>query len=880
MKITYLKLKNFSTIESGMNKKTIEIDFTKCRNNIILLVGGNGTGKTSLFSSLHPFAYPGNMDIRSNSSMILDGYDGEKEIHYENNLNKYVIHHYYKPNKNAILVKSFISKNDIELNPNGNVTSFNEIVGSELGIQQDHMKLIRLGSNVTNLIDMKAAERKGAASILFNELDIWAKLYKKVNEDNRVLRNLINTVASKLQKLNVKDIDDVRNNIKLIEIDIKHHKKDLDELTKKLGNIEGSINTLIPEGIDTFKSNIYKMKAEYDNIKNNLTNLYKKINSFNIILSDSVDNTIDTANNSLTSTNNLIEINSSRLNDAIDKLNEYMNRSDEIDNSIMTMTSSTERDALKDLMVTLKKKLESYPDYSDFKQHMSKDSLLLSINVLTEIDRLVSKLYEFGYEVVDKCIGLIMENVNITKYVSDEVSKIDKKIIDITSQFKANNTMNEDIILYQPPDCVDSTCPYLDIYNRFFKPKDITGESVTSLETKREKLVAMNDVATNIEYIMRIVKANYSLSEGLSKYGITYLSLSSIFNAILNRTSLYDERIITDVISNIEEYEEYLKTEAQLQTASLEYANANINDNLLDSLNKEKDTLSEKIHDTNVTINKLKETIKELESKKELLTEYISECKDYKDISDSIDELSTTGDRLSEDIKNKEEILEKISIHVKDISMVRDMIKHHQDTISTLENNLFNEKYREREFLTLTEERELLNGRYEEISITKEALSSNKGAPLLFIQLYLQNCTMFINSILNSVCDNFEISGFEITESEFNIPYIKNGIEISDISHASQGERTFLSLALSYALMQNSIGDYNIMLLDEIDSTLDTKNRAIFLNILLHLIEIGDSEQMFLITHNNMFDSYPVDIIMTSDIALDNYKNANIIFKP
>ena len=80
--------------------------------------------------------------------------------------------------------------------------------------------------------------------------------------------------------------------------------------------------------------------------------------------------------------------------------------------------------------------------------------------------------------------------------------------------------------------------------------------------------------------------------------------------------------------------------------------------------------------------------------------------------------------------------------------------------------------------------------------------------------------------------------------------------------------------------MQNSIRDYNIMLLDEIDSTLDTKNRAIFLNILLHLMEIGDSEQMFLITHNNMFDSYPVDIIMTSDVALDNYKNANIIFKP
>ena len=67
------------------------------------------------------------------------------------------------------------------------------------------------------------------------------------------------------------------------------------------------------------------------------------------------------------------------------------------------------------------------------------------------------------------------------------------------------------------------------------------------------------------------------------------------------------------------------------------------------------------------------------------------------------------------------------------------------------------------------------------------------------------------------------------------------------------------------------------MLLDEVDGTLDSKNREKFIKILENQIERIDSEQNFLITHNNMFTSYPVDIIdlsfgeRNSDYELANY---------
>jgi DNA repair exonuclease SbcCD ATPase subunit len=64
------------------------------------------------------------------------------------------------------------------------------------------------------------------------------------------------------------------------------------------------------------------------------------------------------------------------------------------------------------------------------------------------------------------------------------------------------------------------------------------------------------------------------------------------------------------------------------------------------------------------------------------------------------------------------------------------------------------------------------------------------------------------------------------------IPYYKNNQLVKDIAMASQGERSIASLALSFALSCQNLSKYNIMLLDELDSTLDTNNRKLFIKIL------------------------------------------------
>ena len=142
MKIEKIILKNFAAIDNAMKCKEFSIDFSKAMNKVCLLIGPNGSGKTTILSLLHPFAGIGNLDVRDSLNLILDGENGYKEITISNGDDVYLIKHFYTPHKDKNhSVKSYISKNGNELNENGNVTSFKEYVRMELGVEPDHLKL-------------------------------------------------------------------------------------------------------------------------------------------------------------------------------------------------------------------------------------------------------------------------------------------------------------------------------------------------------------------------------------------------------------------------------------------------------------------------------------------------------------------------------------------------------------------------------------------------------------------------------------------------------------------------------------------------------------------------------------------------------------------
>ena len=70
---------------------------------------------------------------------------------------------------------------------------------------------------------------------------------------------------------------------------------------------------------------------------------------------------------------------------------------------------------------------------------------------------------------------------------------------------------------------------------------------------------------------------------------------------------------------------------------------------------------------------------------------------------------------------------------------------------------------------------------------------------------------------------------------------------------------------------------YNIMLLDELDSVLDESRRQSFIAIIEKQMEKIEAEQIFAISHNNMFSMYPIDLISVVDKATGYGKLTNVI---
>ena len=170
---------------------------------------------------------------------------------------------------------------------------------------------------------------------------------------------------------------------------------------------------------------------------------------------------------------------------------------------------------------------------------------------------------------------------------------------------------------------------------------------------------------------------------------------------------------------------------------------------------------------------------------------------------------------------------------------------------------------------------------YDDISTIRDSLSSTKGIPLIFIKLYLKNIQILANKILQEMFDeNISLEDFVIDENDFFIPVKINGLRVKDVASASQGQKSTIILALSFALMQQFISDYNILLIDEIDGPLYKENKEKFISIVEKNMSAIGCEQCIMITHNNFFEQYPINLISTSNEDESNYKQAKVLFKP
>lgn len=880
MKILSIELINFSRVYSGVGKTKIQLTFDN-NNEMNLFVGNNGSGKSSIMGCIHPFAYNSAVgDNTTNSDIIIEGKDGKKTVVISYGMDIYKIQHVYTRKKDGtISVKSYIMKNDEELNDSGTVSTFKTIIFKELGINETFLTLLSIGNRINGFVEYTSGERKKYATKLFSELDIINEYYKKMTVKSRKMKTLLNNVTAKLSKY---------GNINKSELEL--------QLQNIVNNIESLNNNrlfLMKEvgGIESQLKDLQDVSDKYTELQNRANTILEHIN-FNksAKISGLTMSELETKKSSLTNTIKQLEIEIatiiSKFESTSDTIDRLLNEKEIINSKISGVGTLEDVKDLEKIKVKLITRIDelSKKDYSKV-ANLSVDDLIRAGIYLDRAMEICSGLV-FDTESEDNILDLF------EKFKKDNsiYDKLEKRFNDADMKLKSKLSITSsmvDIVLpkikCKPCDKCDddNKCPYVTFYESFL---EVVNQSSRETDMHIRKLredvnnynndmIILNVIRQASQYIIDNL-SNIKLPEGVfspDTFINDFVENRNIYNK--ERLSYYvdlkqDQQELKDLKANLEltnikleKYNDIKKLISEYQTSL---------DNNIQEINKNKEVL-DRLLNTRVTLEK------RLNGDKFELDAIVKDI----NCQIAIDDLYKDLGSINNQVKDMQTKIEKIQSLTDRLNTIRLDISACMNKTATLETKKRELDITINDITNLNNEQMIISEDYDNIMAIQEAVSPTKGIPVEFIEFYMRHEMIDrMNDLLDAVYHgNFVLlkDKMVIDENEFRIPYRKRNTEVSDISKASDGERAILTITFSLVLIQLSLDKYNIMLLDEIDTSLDYNTRGKFLDLLERYMHIIGSHQLFLISHNNMFDEYPINLIMTSEQNISNMKKANVI---
>lgn len=898
MKITYLKAENFAGIKIGTGRDVIEIDFSNNKNPLVLLLGENGSGKTSLMSILHPLR-----GTNDNRSPILEDQKGYKEVHIVEGNDKYIIRHMYKPNK------SFIEKNGKELNENGNITSFNQIIKDELGVDEDYFKVGRLGNNVTNFINLKSSDRKKYIGNFLPNIDDYLKLFDIAKTKYSMMNKELKNIAGQLDKLPEYSI--LVDKAKSLENSIEIENTTIQQFEKELTKIEFTKENLV----ESFKSNPDRpmdilLPMDVKELRLEVSQLKKEVEKANEVV-----------NNYIQKYPNLANYDDEKTSTTIQELIDGINNFEKMIVEIKTKKAHCEQqrsDLMKRLTVLNGKITEDVEEQLVEVQNNIKSSRENINKANKSIENVDSRLFEYSIADFNKIkfkatkVNELITNNILTVYnyenfnfesiskqssLTERYNELQESLIDIEKfiSYTKNNEHQLKILDKKPENCMDKTCAFItnslqfkeEYYDNLADYEDEREEVLKEIKNIEEQLKSINEVK---EFLKECNIAMQEFNELQNMFiegyfGKQVTSYRQFIDEVLSRRvegveELLDTNFIYNAISiknEMEVAENYLENYLEIEKNLL------IQKNNSDSLLAEKEELLNEIEE-------LKAEEQEYSEQEVTYTKKINIHKSKRNILENLVVSRNVINQKTSSYDNSYNLLVKVEDSLHKLDELNINMRSLQKSINDhkrIKDGYIKEKTKNEKDLNylevLMDNKKNLDEKFEATKLIKNALDPKQGIPLLFIDDFLQSITEKTNNLLSLAYDDrFKIS-FDITEKDFFIRVHRLFSELEDINQASQGETSMTTLSLSLSMIENMIKKYNIIYLDEIDATLSTENRRLFLNMLeKQLLDLG-IEQIFIISHNNEFYSYPVDLILfkNNDVDLNDKEfmtNKNVIF--
>ena len=317
MLLKRLKLVNYGGIYNGMGLYEIEIDFTKCRNKIVLIKGDNGSGKSTIESALKP--------LPDDNSSFISGVNASKEIEYIDEVNGLIysityIHEYKNQSRisKGYFKKIFPNGNVIDLNPSGNISSCKEMINEELDLDANYITLTQLSSTKRGIADLRPAERKRYVNSILSSTDVYNTMYKTLSKKASTYKALMNSISSKID--NVGNTVQLQEELKSIESKISETEKLMEQHNEVINKEKGMLLSIDPNNEISNRIETYTESTKtYSNKKDEFSKQLNKIYSVDPNLSTIVINKeiLDKLNQDIIDTKYLIESTKERINNLI-----------------------------------------------------------------------------------------------------------------------------------------------------------------------------------------------------------------------------------------------------------------------------------------------------------------------------------------------------------------------------------------------------------------------------------------------------------------------------------------------------------------------------------------------------------------------------------
>lgn len=877
MLLKRLKLVNYGGIYNGMGLYEIEIDFTKCRNKIVLIKGDNGSGKSTIESALKP--------LPDDNSSFISGVNASKEIEYIDEVNRliYSITYIHECKNQSRISKGYFKKifpngNVIDLNPSGNISSCKEMINEELDLDANYITLTQLSSTKRGIADLRPAERKRYVNSILSSTDVYNTMYKTLSKKASTYKALMNSISSKID--NVGNTVQLQEELKSIESKISETEKLMEQHNEVINKEKGMLLSIDPNNEISNRIETYTESTKtYSNKKDEFSKQLNKIYSTDPNLSTIVINKeiLDKLNQDIIDTKYLIESTKERINNLIKEREQEASRLEDETAKLKSINSGMnliEVKRIKDDLTSRKEKIrQRWGDIVDLNT-ITHDEFMIAYEAIKQM-----------IEILNQPIELIpSDNIEIEYLdILRNIERLDNEIED-TAVFRNKIEVNEyklDILEQRPSDCNNNSCPFI---ADALKAKKIIDElmeqrkgfaSISELNKQKE---SYEQKLSNIERNKRLLEIYNTNRIILSKL---QLNLDTYENCVVSLSR--DRFMILPTLSGFIEYSndliEYKSIDKDLNDISVKYNALYNQKDLINMITDSINRLNTNINEDTIKINAMNEEISSLTKKYNDMCKLCVSLEDIFNLRASLNECEESLRILNEEIEKDRSNIDRIEKLNSDIDKLNVNISELKSQLEPLRKTAESLRYRITLSIEYSKEYEQYNMMYTKIETLKYYCSPTTGIQLLFANMYLNKIMDNANKILNKLFGGtFALLPLIITESEFRIPVaVRGGINHDDITSMSSAQISLISMIISISLLSQTSTKLNIIVGDEIDAPFDSENRREFMNILTQLMGLVNSSQCVLISHNSEIPLNNCDVILLKN-ENDVITEGNIIW--